>query len=314
METPDQIPFNELYRTGESRSAVDEIRNALVFAELDAEDALHDEAVYLAREGHLGKARDRLRMLLTLNPADGAGHLVLAKVFAAQRKWSEAIAELDTAAACGQKLPLGLREALLESRDMETSPRTPRVVRTDGELKALRDEARRRRRAPSRMERETRELTHQAQVWRIATGVVTSVAALALLMIGFSWPGEDEYGTEQLTEVDEQSIEDVGPTLDELPSEDEALAEVIVAPNRDRTVSSKPAPVEQEPTQARIDTPSEPVDAYTVRSGDTLWKIAGRVYSDKTRWKEIRDANQHMLKGDTGLRVGMVLEIPQKRS
>lgn len=313
METPDQIPFNELYRTGESRAAVDEIRNALVFAELDAEDALHDEAVFLAREGHLGKARDRLRMLLTLNPADGAGHLLLAKVFAAQRKWSEAIAELDTAAACGQKLPLGLRDALLESRDMESSPRTPRVVRTDGELKALRDEARRLRSAHSRMERETRELTHQAQVWRIATGVVTGVAALALLMIGFSWPGDDEYGTEQLAEVEDIS-EDEGPTLDELPSEDEELVEVIAPSNRDRTVSSKPAPVEKEPTQARIDTPSEPVDAYTVRSGDTLWKIAGRVYSDKTRWKEIRDANQHLLKGDTGLRVGMVLEIPQKRS
>ena len=313
MENPDQIPFNELYRTGDRREAVEEIRRALVFAELDASDALYDEAVSLAREGHLGKARDRLRMMLTLNPADGGGHLLLAKVFGAQRKWSEAIAELDAAAACGQRLPLGLKEAMVESRDLDAGPRTPRVVRTDGELKALRDEARRLRSAHSRMEREQRELEHRAQVWTIATGVVTAVAALALVMVGLSWPGEEEYGVEQLAGV-EEVVEDEGPTLDELPSEDDAIVEVAPAPERERTVNARPAPVEEEPAEARIDIPREPVNAYTVRSGDTLWKIAGRVYGDKTRWKEIRDANQDQLKGDTGLRVGMVLAIPQKQS
>ena len=311
METPDQIPFNELYRTGEHREAVEEIRRALVFSELNASDALFDEAVSLARDGHLGKARDRLRMMLTLNPADGGGHLLLAKVFGAQRKWSEAIAELDAAAACGTRLPLGLKEAMVESRDLDAGPKTPRVVRTDGELKALRDEARRLRSAHSRMEREHRDLEHRAQVWTIATGVVTAVAALALVMVGFSWPSEGDYGVEQLADAEVIS-EDDGPTLDELPSEDDAL--VDVAPARERTVTARPAPVEEEPAQARIDIPREAVTAYTVRSGDTLWKIAGRVYADKTRWKEIRDANQDILNGDTGLRVGMVLAIPQKQS
>ncbi len=305
MEAPDQIPFNELFRTGGAREAVAEIRQALSFAELDAEDALYDEAIALAREGHLGKARDRLRMLLTLNPADGGAHLALSKVFAAQRKWSEAIAELDAAAACGQRLPPGLKDALVASRDEEARPRSPRVVRTDGEVKALREEARRLRTDQQRYERVNRELEHRAQVWTIATGVVTAVAVLALLMVGLSWPdasqsGEGDFGVEQLAEATPASAEE--PAAEHTPAEEPPSV----------AVSAHPAPPDSEPERARID--RDPVTAYTVRSGDTLWKIAGWVYKDKTRWKEIRDANQDVLKGGEALRVGMVLSIPQSQT
>ena len=302
METPDQIPFNELFRTGGAREAVAEIRQALSFAELDAEDALYDEAIALAREGHLGKARDRLRMLLTLNPADGGAHLALSKVFAAQRKWGEAIAELDAAAACGQRLPPGLKDALVASRDEEARPRSPRVVRTDGEVKALREEARRLRTAQQRYERVNRELEHRAQVWTIATGVVTAVATLALLMVGLSWPGtsqpgEEDFGVEQLAEAAQAGVEEPAGAAEHTPAEEAPAVATYSAP-----------PEEPEPVD------SEPVTAYTVNSGDTLWKIAGRVYKDKTRWKEIRDANQDVLKGSEALRVGMVLSIPQNQS
>lgn len=313
METPDQIPFNELFRTGGAREAVAEIRQALNFADLNAVDALYDEAISLAREGHLGKARDRLRMLLTLNPADGGAHLVLAKVFAAQRKWTEAIAELDAAAACGQRLPPGLKEALVESRDLAAQPRAPRVVRTDGEVKALREEARRLRTDQQRYERVNRELESKAQVWTIATGVVTGVAALALLMVGLSWPGQGDYGVEQLASAEAEASAELDEPIAEADLEEETLAAAPPAVERaERAISSRPAPPVSEPTQARIE--REPVTAYTVRSGDTLWKIAGRVYDDKTRWKEIRDANQDVLKGSDALRVGMVLTIPQDQS
>ncbi len=305
MEQLDQIPFTELFRTGEPREAVEEIRNALAFANLNAEDALFDEALHLAREGHLGRSRDRLRMLLALNPADGGAHLLLCKVFASQHKWAEAIAELDAAAACGRRMPPGLKEALIDARDQDSAPRAPRVVRTDAELKSLREEARRLRTENSRMERQTRELEHRSQVWSIATGVVTAVSALALLLIAFSWPGGD--AVEEVAEAEEI-------TSGALPAEAPApeLAAVDSAPEIPAAVeppTARELPVREAPAADR-----QPVTSYTVTRGDTLWKIAGKVYGDKTRWQAIRDANKDVLGEDDALSVGMVLTIPREQS
>ena len=49
---------------------------------------------------------------------------------------------------------------------------------------------------------------------------------------------------------------------------------------------------------------------HEVQSGDTLEKLAGRYYGDKTRWKEIQAANKSVLKGSIALSIGMKLRIP----
>ena len=66
MNALDPIPFDELPRGSSSHPA----RGARFIAEvlddsgIDAASDLYDEALELAREGQLNKARDRLRMLL----------------------------------------------------------------------------------------------------------------------------------------------------------------------------------------------------------------------------------------------------------
>jgi len=49
---------------------------------------------------------------------------------------------------------------------------------------------------------------------------------------------------------------------------------------------------------------------YTVRPGDTLSKIAHKVYGDATQWRLIHHANQNILNNDLKLENGLVLAIP----
>jgi LysM repeat protein len=48
--------------------------------------------------------------------------------------------------------------------------------------------------------------------------------------------------------------------------------------------------------------------SYRVRSGDTLWSIAAKVYGEPNRWHQIADANN--IRNPRRLRVGQVLIIP----
>lgn len=52
------------------------------------------------------------------------------------------------------------------------------------------------------------------------------------------------------------------------------------------------------------------ITEYTVQKGDTLWKIANKVYGDSTKWARIYDANRDQLKNPNDLKVGRVLQIP----
>jgi nucleoid-associated protein YgaU len=49
---------------------------------------------------------------------------------------------------------------------------------------------------------------------------------------------------------------------------------------------------------------------YTVQAGDTLGKIAQKVYGDGSRWKEIFEANKETIKNPDLIQVGQELKIP----
>ncbi|MGH6897625.1 MAG: transporter substrate-binding domain-containing protein [Geminicoccaceae bacterium] len=60
--------------------------------------------------------------------------------------------------------------------------------------------------------------------------------------------------------------------------------------------------------------PAEAVDEYVVQAGDTLSKIAGRVYGDVSppSWRRIYEANRDVIGDDPSrIQVGMTLTIPQ---
>ena len=49
---------------------------------------------------------------------------------------------------------------------------------------------------------------------------------------------------------------------------------------------------------------------YTVVAGDSLSKIAKKIYGDGSRWKEIFEANKDKIKNPDLIHPGQVLKIP----
>ena len=55
---------------------------------------------------------------------------------------------------------------------------------------------------------------------------------------------------------------------------------------------------------------AEVYETYEVKSGDSLWKIAKRVYGNANAWKRIFEANKDVLKDPDKIYPGQVLRIP----
>lgn len=97
-------------------------------------------------------------------------------------------------------------------------------------------------------------------------------------------------------------------------------------PSADETISV-PIPVAENPlitptvstpftpTNPSITTFSQPEsETYTVKKGDTLWKIAKAKYGDGSKYKIIEEANKDKLSDAAKLKIGMVLLIPKLES
>lgn len=292
MTALDPIPFDEAPRGTGTPHGVKGIATVLDSQGVDASSDLYDEAVVLARQGHLGRARDRLRMLLCLDPHDAAAHLLLAKVFGSQQRWSDAIKELDAAQSCGVRVDPTLRGRFEAARDASRDDvaRSERInARTAGEVKALREEARRLRAENTRLERVAKEETDKARLWMSATTVAAFIGLFGLGMT-LAFGGEDSPTAEPLAEVPEATA----PTVASDPASAGADAALAVRPAAPQ-VAAPPA--------------SNGSRTYTVRSGDSLAGISGKVYGTEARWKELQDANPQ-LGGGIALQPGMELVVP----
>jgi LysM repeat protein len=73
-------------------------------------------------------------------------------------------------------------------------------------------------------------------------------------------------------------------------------------------VGQSPAQLLAASRQAVASTPA----TYTVRSGDSLSKIAGRVYHDQAAWPVIYWANRSKIRSANNISAGQVLRIPAK--
>lgn len=77
------------------------------------------------------------------------------------------------------------------------------------------------------------------------------------------------------------------------------------APNA--PAAARPAGVLPQVGQAQ---PSRTAKAHTVQKGDTLSSLSQRYYGNRTRWRDIYQANRNVMKSETDLKVGVQLVIP----
>ncbi|MFI5357049.1 MAG: LysM peptidoglycan-binding domain-containing protein [Opitutales bacterium] len=69
-----------------------------------------------------------------------------------------------------------------------------------------------------------------------------------------------------------------------------------------RTAPTKP------PTAAKPTSPGG--RRHTIVKGDTLFSLAQRYYGNRSKWRDIYDANRDQLSSENSLRIGMELKIP----
>ena len=308
MQAQEQIPFNELPRGSGEPGAVRAISDLLKNQGFDANSRLYDEALLLARDGHLGRARDRLRMLLCIDPDDAEAHLLLAKVFGAQKLWQQGIAELDTAAACGIKTPLGLKEAFEATRDANLNDNRAEQVaaRVGAEVRALREEARRLRVDKTRLERASRESNRKARGWSLTAVLSTALAVgLLLAILTGGLRGEettlDEVTADVLLEIPEATLHTTTLT---------PIVETAALEETPTAVADMPETAADIEVLSTSEITSPEVTTYVVVPGDNLSAIAQKVYGKSSVWRALLEANSDVLGGNDSLQVGMTLHVP----
>lgn len=280
------------------------IAQTLKTAGIDVPCSLYNEALTLARDGHLGQAQQRLQMLLCLDPDDADALLLTAKVTAAQGRPAEAIGRLDAAVAAGAVPPAGFRDfleaAVRADRARDEEQRAKGSAREKSEINALRNEARTLRSDVVRLETEAADARERERLWKFAAIAASTIGSLVILALVLSGAPREE-------------------TVTLAPSAPELVAPVPVAPVAAAPVPAEPAavtpaapvvaaPVVEPPAAAPA--PTEGARTHTVASGDTLYKLAKRYYGDAEEWERIRDANKGTLKGNIDLKLGQKLTIP----
>ncbi|HUI07797.1 MAG TPA: LysM peptidoglycan-binding domain-containing protein [Verrucomicrobiae bacterium] len=87
-----------------------------------------------------------------------------------------------------------------------------------------------------------------------------------------------------------------------------AEAEPVVEAQITPLPPAAPAIVESEPP--KVETPEKPT-RYVVKRGDSLWRIAGKVYHNPLKWPRIYRANKDKITNPNKIYPNQVLVIPQ---
>ncbi len=134
-----------------------------------------------------------------------------------------------------------------------------------------------------------------------------------------SGSGSSEHkGTRQMVQTDVEL-----PTLAELNPWRKKTAvssvETMPAPVAPAQNWNTRKPVEDDMSMEMPEKPAPSIRAtkvtiYTVQKGDTLEKIASKVYGKSSKWKKIYDANRDTLSSPNRVYVGQKLKIPDMES
>lgn len=325
------------------------LRNAADMCGLDPAAELYNEALRYASEGHLRLARERLQVLLGIAPDDGEARLLLAKVHVAGQRWQEALAALDEAQACGEHVPMELRDAVEEHLRADLAAEEEEDValraREQGEIKALRQEARRLRSENAMLVGRCSDLEKETRKWAWTT---TAVSAIGLLFIAGNLlfgggSNSAEVVSVEPAPADEVTLADAVAPTGAVPATPSAIADqaktaLQTASGLDETalqvvVRGNAAVVSGEVLTSKQRSRAEQVlrgvkgigsvDAsgvkvlartkgttHVVRKGDTLSKIALEYYGESSLADRLLAANGAVLKGRTDLSIGQELRVP----
>jgi len=304
MTTPEALVYDDSSSADPSIGVIETISRSLTEAGVEPTPLIYEEALELARNGLLGASRDRLRMLLCLDPENGDARLLLAKVFVGQQRWSDALSQLDAARALGVQVPSSLQakvESGLETERNALELQSQRAAtREQAELKALRSEARRLRTDNTRLARDRKQLRGRITTWSASTAVL---AGVSLVLLVFLWLGPSETDAVATNTEIEQAPPAVAqleaaeePVLSEAALEVDQRAEVL------EILREEPAP--------GIAPPTSGPRTHEVVSGDSLYEIARAYYGDGSKWKAIKDANPEKIGRRNRLSLGTKLTIP----
>ncbi len=331
-------------------SAMRVLRSAAESSGIDPVAELYNEALKFSGEGQLREARERLQVLLALAPEDGEARLLLAKVQCAGQKWTDALATLDEAEVAGQNVPTSLRAAIEEhlraDRAADVEDRAARSTREQGEVKALRQEARRVRSDNAQLVGVLHEQELETKKFGVATIVVSAVF---ILFLGYSLlfggnntavvaPVVDdavatdvvpnELGTPTAAVAATPAADTVADRVFAVLQSTEGLDRLTVSVTADNGIVLSGAV----PTYRSVKRAEELVGrvegvngvelgevensartrgtTYTVASGDTLSEIALDHYGSTSFTDRILTANRRTLSSATAMQIGQELVIP----
>jgi nucleoid-associated protein YgaU len=328
------------------------LREAAELSGLDPCSELYNEALRYAQEGHLRLSRERLQMLLCMAPDDGEARLMLARVHVAGQKWSEALAALDEAANCGVDVPMSLRRAVEDHLQAEQTAKEEQTgalkARENGEVKTLRQEARRLRTEHAQQSTRITDLEREVKKWAWATAGVSGLSmlfVLGTLVLGGGSSTSDVAvaPAEEPTTLAQADAEPAAEGGDAVPAEPSTLAhraataldgvtglegaalELKLAGDKaillGEVISFKQKRAAERALKgvdglSSVDTAGVVVLARTkgaehvVEKNDTLSKIAQQYYGDGSLTRPIEEANSVTSKN---LRIGQALKIPPVR-
>jgi phage tail protein X len=355
---PAEFQFDHPNRTSHSDQPVPlggvprALREAAEMSGLDPIAELYNEALRYATEGHLRLARERLQMLLCMKPDDGESRLMLAKVFVAGQKWKDAIAALDEAQSCGQIIPMPLRRAVEDHLRADQAAvdehRDATRAREQGEIKALRQEARRLRSENAQHIGRGSELEREAKRWAWTTAGVSAFASV-FLFASILFGGSDAPEADALSPDSTPAVADAAePTTDEpkqtTPEADtsptglatSAANALAATASLDGTaleveVSGSAAKVAGSVTSHRQRRTAEDVlngisgissvdassvvltartkgTAHEIKRGDTLSHVAYEYYGERGMTKNILKANRGLKA--SSMQIGQLVKIP----
>ena len=106
-----------------------------------------------------------------------------------------------------------------------------------------------------------------------------------------------------------KKMADLPMATDDIPDMDE-MRKPTLAQQKER----QPEEIKADAPEEKLAEPPQPPEAeprtYVVKKGDSLSKIAEKVYGDANRWKEIFRANKDQIEDARLIRPGQELRIP----